>query len=278
LETAIGVFSSREKAEEAMQELLKEQVPKDSIIFLTLSEAEAKIIGKEFGATVGGFAGAATGVTAGVLAATLLMVPGVGQVFALGFGAAALFGLAGAGAGSALGGATVEKPLPDSSASHREDAEFFREVLQSGRSLIVVRTESQDIAKQASSTLDRLGLGIHGHTPTRMHATTRNVHDITIIDVSGRITAGEGNVVLRDTVRRVIENGSKKILMNLHEVGYIDSSGMGELVKSYTSVRNQGGQLKLVSLSKRVSDLLQLTRLNAVFDIEQDEASAIQSF
>ena len=72
--------------------------------------------------------------------------------------------------------------------------------------------------------------------------------------------------------------GHKKILLNLHEVGYIDSSGLGELVKTYTSVRNQGGELKLVSLSKRVHDLLQMTRLAAVFDIQADEASAIHSF
>jgi len=76
----------------------------------------------------------------------------------------------------------------------------------------------------------------------------------------------------------LLDKGNKKLLLNLHNVGYIDSSGMGELVRSYTTVKNQGGQMKLVNLSKRVQDLLQLTRLYSVFEIEPDEASAIESF
>ena len=103
METAIGVFSSRERAAEAVRELLNGKVPQESIVFLTRSETEAKIVGTELGATVGGFMGVGTGMSAGVAAATLLAVPGIGQVFALGFGAAALLGLLGAGAGSAIG-------------------------------------------------------------------------------------------------------------------------------------------------------------------------------
>ena len=102
--------------------------------------------------------------------------------------------------------------------------------------------------------------------------------DVAIVDVSGRITLGEGNIMLREIVRELVEKGNNKILLNLHDVGYVDSSGVGELVKTYTSVRNQGGQLKLLNPSKRVSDLLQVTRLASVFDIQADEASAIQSF
>ena len=280
METTIGVFSSRERAEEAVRELIDRKVPKESIVFLTRSETEAKSVGKGFGATVGGFMGAATGMSAGVVAATLLVVPGIGQVFALGFGAAALLGLAGAGAGSAVGAAAVgnaPSPLPTPGETS-EDAAFFREVLKEGRSLIVVRTESRETANAACAILDRLGLGIQGNTPVKMKTSIRQIEDITIVDVSGRITVGEGNVMLRETVLGLIEKGRKKILLNLHDVGYVDSSGIGELVKSYTTVRNQGGQMKLFNLSKRVHDLLQLTRLYAVFDIQADEASAIQSF
>jgi len=280
LETTIGVFSSRERAEEAVKELLAKKVPQEAIVFLTMSETEAKTVGKGFGATVGGFMGAATGMSAGVVAATLLVVPGIGQVFALGFGAAALLGLAGVGAGSAVGGAAAgdkKSPLPAPDAKS-EDVAFFREVLKGGRSLIVVRTESKEIANTACAILDRLGLGIQGSTPTKMQTAVRHVEDIAIVDISGRITVGEGNVMLRETVRELVEKGKNKILLNLHEVGYVDSSGVGELVKSYTTVKTQGGQLKLVNLSKRVHDLLQLTRLYAVFDIQSDEASAIQSF
>jgi anti-sigma B factor antagonist len=281
VETTIGVFSSRERAEDAVKELLAQKVPKESIVFLTLSEAEAKNVGKGLGATVGGFMGAAGGMSAGVLAATLLVVPGIGQVFALGFGAAALLGLAGAGAGSVVGKAAAGESAPPAvgdGGRSSEDVAFFREVLKEGRSLIVVRTDSRETANTACGILDRLGLGIQGHTPTKMQTSTRQVEDITIVDISGRITVGEGNVMLRETVLGLLDKGNKKLLLNLHNVGYVDSSGIGELVKSYTTVKNQGGQMKLVNLSKRVQDLLQLTRLYSVFEIEPDEASAIQSF
>lgn len=281
METTIGVFSSRDRAEEAVRELIEQKVPKESIVFLSRSETDAKTVGKGFGATVGGFMGAATGMSAGVVAATLLVVPGIGQVFALGFGAAALLGLAGVGAGSAIGHAAAGEnatPVPISDEKVSEDAQFFREVLKEGRSLIVVRTESHEIAHKANAILDRLGLGIPGHTPLKMQTSIRQVHDITIVDISGRITLGEGNVMLRETILGIIQKGNNKILLNLHDVGYVDSSGIGELVKSYTTVRNQGGQMKLLNPSKRMRDLLQMTRLSAVFDIQADEASAIQSF
>jgi anti-sigma B factor antagonist len=111
-----------------------------------------------------------------------------------------------------------------------------------------------------------------------MKASTRQVDGITIIDLSGRITLGEGSVVLRDTIKDVVASGSKKILLNLGDVTYIDSSGIGELVSSFTSVRNQGGDLKLLNLTKKVHDLLQITKLYTVFDIKDDEAQAIASF
>ena len=88
---------------------------------------------------------------------------------------------------------------------------------------------------------------------------------------------GEGNVMLRETVRALAEKGTKKIVLNLGEVHYIDSAGIGELVRTHTTVRNQGGRLKLVNLNKPVNDLLQITKLSAVFDLEKDEASAIRS-
>jgi anti-sigma B factor antagonist len=111
-----------------------------------------------------------------------------------------------------------------------------------------------------------------------MRTNTRQVEDVAIVDVSGRITVAEGNVMLREVVRQLVEAGHKKIALNLHDVGYVDSSGLGEIVKAYTTVRNQGGELRLVNPSKRVQDLLQMTKLSAVFPIEADEASAIQSF
>lgn len=280
METSIGVFSSRSRAEEAVRELLEKHVPQDSILFLTRSEVEAKTIGRQFGATVGGFTGGALGMSAGVIAATLLL-PGIGSVFALGFGAAALLGLTGAGAGASVGGAVAHDnsaPQPTPEAKCSEEAEFFREVLKEGHSLVVVRTESREIAKTASDILDRTGLSINGPTPVPMQASIRTVEDVVIVDVTGRITLGDGSAALRESIRTIIDDGKKKVLLNLHGVGYIDSSGLGELVGTYSSVRNRGGQVKIVNPSKRIQDLLQMTRLSAVFDVQADEATAIQSF
>ena len=111
-----------------------------------------------------------------------------------------------------------------------------------------------------------------------MKASTRQVDGITVVDLSGRITLGEGSVILRDTVRDLVAKGNKKILLNLGDVNYIDSSGIGELVSAFTSVRNQGGELKLLNLTKKVHDLLQITKLYTVFDVKDDEASAVKSF
>ena len=111
-----------------------------------------------------------------------------------------------------------------------------------------------------------------------MKASTRQVNGVTIVDLSGRITLGEGSVVLRDTVKDLLGKGQKKILLNLGDVSYIDSSGIGELVSAFTSVRNQGGELKLLHLTKKVHDLLQITKLYTVFDVKDDEATAIGAF
>jgi anti-sigma B factor antagonist len=111
-----------------------------------------------------------------------------------------------------------------------------------------------------------------------MKASTRQVSGVTVVDMSGRITLGEGSVILREAVKDLLAKGQKKILLNLGDVSYIDSSGIGELVSAFTSVRNQGGELKLLKLTKKVHDLLQITKLYTVFDIKDDEASAVQSY
>jgi anti-sigma B factor antagonist len=104
------------------------------------------------------------------------------------------------------------------------------------------------------------------------------VGDVTVIDVAGRITLGEGSSVLRDALRDLVSKNQKKILLNLGDVSYIDSSGIGELVSGFTTVTNSGGALKLLNLNKRVKDLLQITKLYTVFDVHEDEAGAIRSF
>ena len=111
-----------------------------------------------------------------------------------------------------------------------------------------------------------------------MKVATRQVDGVTILDLSGRITLGEGSVTLRDAVHDLIAKGSKHILLNLENINYIDSSGIGELVSAFTSVRNAGGELKLLNLTKKVHDLLQITKLYTVFDIWDNEASAVSAF
>ncbi len=107
---------------------------------------------------------------------------------------------------------------------------------------------------------------------------SREVDGVTVLDLSGRITLGEGSVQLRDAIRDLISKGSKSILLNLGDVNYIDSSGLGELVSAFTTAKNQAAALKLLKLNKKVHDLLQLTKLYTVFDIYDDEASAIASY
>lgn len=107
---------------------------------------------------------------------------------------------------------------------------------------------------------------------------TRQVGDVTVIDAEGRITLGEGSSTFREKIRELVASGNKKVILNLAEVSYIDSSGIGELVSGFTTVTNQGGALKLLNLTKRVQDLLQITKLYTVFEVFDDEATAIRSF
>jgi anti-sigma B factor antagonist len=111
-----------------------------------------------------------------------------------------------------------------------------------------------------------------------VNLTTRQVGDVTVVDAVGRITLGEGSSMLREDLRQMIGKGQKKILLNLADVSYIDSSGIGELVSGFTTVTNQGGELKLLNLTKRVHDLLQITKLYTVFEVFDDEAAAVRSF
>jgi len=109
-------------------------------------------------------------------------------------------------------------------------------------------------------------------------ATARDIQGVTVVDVSGRITLGEGSAMLREMVKDMTGKGQVKIVLNLGDVTYIDSSGIGELVSGFTTVKNHGGELKLLNLTKKVHDLLQITKLYTVFDVHNDESSALGSF
>lgn len=109
-------------------------------------------------------------------------------------------------------------------------------------------------------------------------ATCRRIDSVTVVDLGGRITLGDGSTTLRDTIRTLLKQGDTRILLNLGEVSYIDSSGLGELVSAFTLVRRSGGDLKLLNLTRKVHDLLQITKLYTVFDVQEDEARAIAAF
>jgi anti-sigma B factor antagonist len=111
-----------------------------------------------------------------------------------------------------------------------------------------------------------------------LYMTLREVGPVTIVDLSGRISLGEGSALLRKTIRDLLDGGQSKILLNLGDVNYIDSSGIGELVSGFTAVRNRDGQLKLLNLTKKVHDLLQITKLFTVFDVYNDEHTAVRSY
>jgi len=111
-----------------------------------------------------------------------------------------------------------------------------------------------------------------------IQASTRAVNGVAIVDISGQLRLGEATGKLRSVVQQLINDGYRKILINLNGVVHIDSSGIGELMSNYTSVRNQGGELKLMNLQKNVRNLLQITRLFTVFDVHENEDSAIHAF
>jgi anti-sigma B factor antagonist len=111
-----------------------------------------------------------------------------------------------------------------------------------------------------------------------LRATYRDAGPVTVVDMSGRITLGDGSALLRKTLLDLLAQKRTRILLNLADVDYIDSSGIGELVSGYTSVNSRGGELKLLHLTKKVHDLLQITRLFTVFDVHSDEHAALRSF
>ena len=108
--------------------------------------------------------------------------------------------------------------------------------------------------------------------------TNREVGGVTVVNLSGRLTLGDASANLRQSLKDLLDGGKKKIVLNLGEVGYIDSSGLGELVSSFTTVRNSGGELKLANLTQKVNDLLTVTKLYTVFEVHNDEQAAISSF
>ncbi|MGH9745167.1 MAG: STAS domain-containing protein [Candidatus Acidiferrales bacterium] len=279
METAIGVYDSRDRAERAVKDLLAKGVPVESIVFLTRSESEAANFAKEVGGFAGGFLGGTVGMAAGAAAIALALVPGVGQVYALGVGATALFGYLGARGGSAAAKAIAhDEGVPEPTAAHRsEDAATLVEVLKQGHSVIVVRTESPQVATAATAVLDSAAAAAPSTPSKKLRMSTREIDGIAIIDVVGRITIGEGNIMLRQVVTTLMDKGNNRIIVNCIELDHLDSSGIGELVRSHTAVRKTGGRFTLANLTKKIHDLLTGTSLHKVLEIHKDEPTAVEA-
>ena len=111
-----------------------------------------------------------------------------------------------------------------------------------------------------------------------MEIVERTVSDVTVLDLNGKMTLGEGDELLKDKINSLLASGKKKLLLNLEGVPYIDSAGLGEVVRTYTTVSRQGGSLKLLNLTKRIEDLLAITKLLTVFETFDSEAEAVQSY
>jgi len=284
VETAIGVFDSHDNAEQGLKDLLRQNVPRESIVFLTRSENEAVTVAGILGSRVGGFAGGDS--LAGVAAVTPLMIADMGSVFAVGSGAIALLGLASPGTGYLPGKSTsvdagtnigTDAGTAETSLDH-ENAALLQKILKGGRSVLVVRTAWHEIATVASGVLNRLGNDTSECARVKTHTVTRQVEGITVLDVRGRITAGEGSEMLRKRISDLIQTGNKRIVLNLYDVEYVDTCGIGALVRVHATLRKQSGQLKLVNVHNRLMEVLRMTCLHRVFDIQKDEASAVKTF
>lgn len=292
METAIGVFDSHDNAEQALRDLLRQNVPRESIVFLTRSENEAVSVAEKLGAYVGRFAGG--DFLGGVVAITPLMVVDTGPVFAVGSGTSALLGIAVPGTGAAPGTATSIEAGTDVRTNKgtnigtdagtaetdrdNENAALLQKILKGGRSLLVVRTAWHEIATVASGVLNRWGNDPSERARVKTHTVTRQVEGITVLDVRGRITAGEGSEMLRNRISDLIQTGNKRIVLNLYDVEYVDTCGIGALVRIHATLSKQGGQLKLVNIHDRLMEILRMTCLHRVFDIQKDEASAVKTF
>ena len=111
-----------------------------------------------------------------------------------------------------------------------------------------------------------------------MQIDERKVGNVTILDLKGKLTLGDGDELLRSKINALVQAGVKRVVLNLGEVPYIDSAGLGEVVKSYTTLKKNDGMLKLLNLTKRIQDLLSITKLLTVFDTYENEADAVTSF
>jgi anti-sigma B factor antagonist len=274
VDTIVGIFASRESAEEALAHLLGQHIPEDRIVYLTRSEHEARLVSHAISAP-----GPQAASSAGLSIETGSLTPGARPVFALGFGGTASYKLAGPNLSPAVVASTGESGLFASFlTAGSSDAEFFQRILDEGNSVVIVRTNSSLVAATACKVFDQLALHMKRTGQARGSSVTfRRIPGGAVAEFTGRIALGDGTKLLRESVQNFLNLGYQHILLDLERVDYVDSAGIGELVRSHAAVKACGGNLKLVSPSIGVLRLLQLTKLDKVFDIASDQATALRA-
>jgi len=269
MDSAIGIFATRERAEEALLRLLKEHVPEDRIVFLTGSEKDVEQVGTRMSSNES---------RAGDMAVPRLhsgsLTPGSSTVFALEFAPANVSCSAVARPILSAGTSSHFASLVGSPSS--QDTEFFRRVLDDGQSVIIVRTNSTAAAAAACRIFDDLAWHMRRSGATQTSVIFRRIPGGALAEFTGKIALTDGTALLRESIRNFLNFGYKLILLDLERVDYVDSAGIGELVRSHATVRSHGGQLKLVRPSAGVLRLLQMTKLNKVFEIAPDQATALR--
>jgi anti-sigma B factor antagonist len=266
MKTSVGVFSTRDRAEDALRVLLKSNVPPERITFLTLSEPDATSVAQYLQPQSAQFRAG----TPARFSAT--SIPGIGPVLVQGPDVSDIFARPNSPAGTPSPSET-----PPTSSSHRsdDDASFFRRMLMEGCSVIVVRSNSSQIAAAACEVLDRLSLGIRKAPLVKSGLTLRQIPGAAIATFSGKLALDDGCRQLRETVHALLDGGQLRILLNLERLDFLDSAGLGELVRTHVAVRGRGGQLTLINPAPNVRQLLRITKVDQVFDIAPDEFTAI---
>jgi anti-sigma B factor antagonist len=266
MKTAVGVFSNLDRAEQAIRTLLKNRVPPERITFLTRSEPEASRMGKHLESET------ALRDAGSPARFSVISVSGIGPVLVQGPDVSDIFDQPARDHGP-TNDPWRQTPVPHGS---DDDAAFFRRMLNEGCSVIVVRTDSNQIAMAACEVLDKLSLGI-GKTPAaKGQVSVRQVPGAAIAAFSGKLALDDGCLLLRETIRAFLDAGQLRILLNLERLDFLDSAGLGELVRTHVAVRSRGGHLTLVNPAHNVRQLLHVTRVDRVFDIAPDELTALQ--
>jgi len=274
MKTAVGVFSNLDRAEQAVRALLKNRVPAERITFLTRSEPEANSIGNHL------YSDSALQNSGTPSRFSVISVSGIGPVLVQGPDVSDILDHP-RRVDSSTDRATVSNdPWRQTPVAHGsdDDAAFFCRMLIEGCSVIVVRTDSNQIAMAAVEVLDKLSLGVAKTSKGRGHVSVRQVPGAAIATLSGKLALDDGCLLLRETIRALLDANQLRILLNLERLDFLDSAGLGELVRTHVAVRSRGGQLTLVNPSPNIRHLLQVTRVDRVFEIAPDELTALNKF